>query len=351
VSARTITAVGAGGIGGNLAGCLKLAGERVQVVEVGPHLEAIRAGALRLEGIRGEHQVCFDRVCAPNELRGPLDIVLLATRAGRALEALAAIEPHLAADSVVIVTENGLNAQKVAARIGERRTIPCMVHMVGSQLGPGVVRRYSEGEFYLGELDGSASERTQELAELLSQAVKTNSVENVWGYIWCKLIHCAQNSTTALVDAAAGEVRSFEWARRALVAIELEVVDAARAAGIRLERYERIDPTVLYAVQSEAGLERALAMLPRGSDKGYSGIWRELKLGIPTEVDDVTGEVVRIGRQHGLPMTLTGLVVEMILEISAGRRRQAWENLERLREPAEQALAARLGRSPKGAPA
>src|SRR5690242_1577796 len=100
-----LTVVGAGGIGGLLAGSLKLAGEPVQVVEVGPHLDAIRARGLRLEGIRGEQVVEFDAVWHPEEIRGALDVVFIATRANRTDAALDAVLPHLGPESVVVSTQ------------------------------------------------------------------------------------------------------------------------------------------------------------------------------------------------------------------------------------------------------
>jgi hypothetical protein len=146
-----ITVVGARGIGGPLAAFLKLAGERVQVVEVGPHLAAIRARGLCVQGVRGEHHIAFDSVCAPEEVRGPLELVFIATRANRTDAVVEAILPHLTTDALVVSTQNGLNALTIAPRIGAARTIPGMVHMVGAVTEPGVVCRYTEGEFYLGE--------------------------------------------------------------------------------------------------------------------------------------------------------------------------------------------------------
>jgi 2-dehydropantoate 2-reductase len=336
-----ITVVGAGGIGGPLAGFLKLAGERVQVVEVGPHLEAIRTRGLCLQGVRGEHHITFDDVCAPDELRGPLDLVFVATRANRTDAAVDAILPHLASDGLVVSTQNGLNALTIAPRIGEARTIPCMVHMVGAVTEPGVVCRFTEGEFYVGEFSGAVSQRVVDLAGRMSVAVRTTAVDNVWGYIWCKLIHVAQNCGVALVDLPAGEVRADDWVRRILVALELEVVDAARAHGVQLEAYERIDPRVLTELRTRDDLERALEMLPHASEKGFNGLQRELHRGERTEIDAVCGVIRDVGQRHGLPMSLTSRLIELIHDLEERRRTQGFDLLRELQPAAEQLLADR----------
>jgi hypothetical protein len=40
--------------------------------------------------------------------------------------------------------------------------------------------------------------------------------------------------------------------------------------------------------------------------------------------------VVRIGREHGLPMPLNGQVATMVREIERGERRASWDNLRAL---------------------
>lgn len=337
-----ITVVGAGGIGGNLAAGLLLAGERVRIVEIGAHLDAIRERGLRLVGLRGEHVVRPDSALSPAELRGPLGLVLLAVRGHRTAEALDAVAPHLADDGIIVSTQNGLNARTIAARVGEHRAIPCMVHVVGALESPGVVGRYTEGELRVGEFDGTVSERVRALARRLHPAVPTLASPNVWGYVWCKLIHVGQNLATGVVDATAAEVRDPEWVRRILVAVELEVVDVARALGVRLEAYERIDPEVLVTLHDEAGLRRALDMLPRASEKGHNGTWRELKRGGKTETSQTTEELARIGREHGLPMTLMGTLHDIVDGIERRQREMSWDNLRVLREPAERLLAGRM---------
>lgn len=340
--AELLTVIGAGGIGGSLAAGLKLAGEAVRVVEVGPHLAAIRRNGLRLEGVRGEHTVRFDEVCAPDELRGPVRLVFVATRANRTADALDALAPHLAEDGLVVSVQNGLNPHLIARRVGPERTIPCMVHMVCALLEPGRVCRYAEGDFYVGQYVGSVSNRAVRLAERMSPAVPTHAVDNVWGYVWCKLIHVAQNVAVALVDAPAGAVREPDWVRRVLVAVELEVLDASVASGVRLEPYERIDPQVLLDVRSPESLQRAVDMLPRESAKGYNGMQRELSRGVKTEVDEVCGEIGRIGQAHGLRMAITSRLVELIHDIEDQKRERGWSTLRELEPLSEQLLAERM---------
>lgn len=339
-----ITVVGAGGIGGTIAAALALAGDRVTVVDASvSHIEAIRTSGLHFDGIQGDHHVEFEQALLPEEWETPADVVLLAVKSQDTRAALRAITPRLHAGSVVVSLQNGWNPAVIADAVGADRTMAAMIHMVGNHEGPGHVRRYSQGTFHLGELSHTLTPRAIALAERLSAAVPTTATDNVWGFIWSKQILGTTKAATALADETAAEIVSRDWVQDILLALILEGIAAADAEGIRLETYERLDPDVM-RVSSAADLPAARAMLPEGSEKGNSGVWHDIKVRHrKTEVDYLSGELVRIGRRRGLAMAVNARVVEMIAEIEAGTRSMAWDNLRELRVPAAGVMASALG--------
>jgi 2-dehydropantoate 2-reductase len=117
-----------------------------------------------------------------------------------------------------------------------------------------------------------------------------------------------------------------------------EAAEAALADGINLETYDRLDPRAML-VRKKEDLPRAFAMLPSGSAKGNSGIWRDIKIRHrETETEFLTGEVARIGRKHGLPMKINSQVTQMVKEIEQGRRPMSWDNLRSLEAAANERL-------------
>ena len=334
-----ITVVGAGAIGGTVAVFLAEVGEKVAIVDRSvPHTEAIRSNGLLVDGIYDEHRVTFDKVLFPEELKGPLDFVILAVKSQHTEDALSTIKPLLSEKGFVVSLQNGLNERRIAEVVGGHRTIGGMVDLVGNHLGPGHVRRHNKGVFYVGELDGRPTERIQEVAKRLSRAVPTDATTNIWGYIWAKLAHTCVNVGTALVDAPSSETYKPEWARRVFLAIMGEVAEVAQAEGIRIEEYDGFDPKVSL-VRKREDLPQALEMVPKGSSKGNSGIWLDIKVRKrKTEIEHLNGEVVRLGRKHGLPMTLNSLLYKMAREIEEGRRSMSWDNLRFLEKYANERL-------------
>lgn len=334
-----ITVVGTGGIGGTVAAFLTIAGEKVTVVDASiPHIEAIRSGGLRVDGIRGEHRVTFEKVLLPDELKGPLDLVLLAVKSQHTGQALNTIAPLLSKEGCIVSLQNGFNERQISEAVGPSRTIGAMIHMVADFIGPGHIKRFTEGEFCIGEIDGSRTDRIEKIAARLSPAVPTHATTNVWGYLWAKQIFGCYLVATALVDALSSEILKPEWSKRIFVALMGEAMEVALAEGVSVETYEGRHPGVML-VRNREDLKRAFEALPTGSPKGNSGIWLDIKVRHrKTETEYVTGEVVRLGRKHGLPMKINGEVARMIKEIEEGKRPMSWENLKSLEKLANERL-------------
>lgn len=332
---QNVTVIGAGGIGGTVVAFLGKAGEKVTVVDASlPHIEAIRASGLLVDGVLGDHRLRFEKALLPGELSGPLGLVILAVKSQHTDEALSTIKPLLAEDGAVVSLQNGLNERRIAEAVGPSRTIGAMVHMVADYVGPGHITRFTEGEFYIGELDGKITDRIRSIATLLSKATPTHVTNNIWGYLWAKQIYSCLLVATALVDAPSSEILKPEWCKRIFVALMGEAVEAALAEGVELEEYDCFNPRAM-RVRRREDLVRAMEMLPKGSAKGNSGIWRDIKIRrCKTETDFLTGEVVRLGRRHGLPMTLNARIAEMVKEIEEGKRPMSWDNLRELEQDA-----------------
>jgi 2-dehydropantoate 2-reductase len=75
-----VAVVGAGGIGAPLGASLALAGENVTFVARGPHLAAMRANGLKIEGDRGESLIRPVRATDDPATIGPVDLVLFCVK-------------------------------------------------------------------------------------------------------------------------------------------------------------------------------------------------------------------------------------------------------------------------------
>ena len=77
-------------------------------------------------------------------------------------------------------------------------------------------------------------------------------------------------------------------------------------------------------------MDRVLARVGEAYGAIKSVTWRDIELGRPTEIDAVTGEIVRRGERRGVPTPLNERVYGMLREIERAERSPDPSNLEAL---------------------
>ena len=262
--------------------------------------------------------------------------MLLAVKAQHTGAALDRIAPRLHARGTVVSLQNGLNESAIAARVGQGRTVGCLVNWAADWIAPGRIQHGGVGTFAVGELDGELSPRAKELADMLGAVTPTQVTSNIWGLKWGKHVYSALLVATALVDAHVYEVveRSPEI-QRMLVALVAEGMSVAEAEGIRLEAFDEFDPAWYRAGRAgdAAAVARAMAAISRfyrGHTKTKTGIWRDLVVRKrKTEVEAHLGATLERAERHGLRLPLTRRLLALIGEIETGRRAMGWDESRR----------------------
>src|SRR5437899_7929702 len=119
-----IAVVGAGAMGSVYAGLLASAGHEVWAVDVNAeHIEAIRAGGLRVEGASGDRTVRIGATTTPAEV-GEVELVVIATKAMEAQAAARSARPLIGHDTTVLTIQNGLGAADMVADVtGDERLL------------------------------------------------------------------------------------------------------------------------------------------------------------------------------------------------------------------------------------
>jgi 2-dehydropantoate 2-reductase len=333
----TVTVYGAGAIGGVTGARLAQAGHDVLLVDrAEDHVAAMNARGLTIESRDGSVTVPV-RAIAPGALGHGLPLVLLAVKSQDTPAALEVLVPRLASDGAIVSLQNGLNEELIAAAVGAHRTIGCLVNWAADWTAPGRILHGGAGALILGELDGRVSDRVQRLAKLLDVVAPTRVSSNILGYTWAKHVYGALLVATAVVDAHVHEVveRSPD-VQRMLVALVVESMAVAEAAGIRLEPFDEYDPALYRAAArgDDAARARAMASIAehyRAATKTKTGIWRDLAVRKrKTEVGALLGATVARAETLGLATPLTRRLIAMIEDLETGRRVMSWANVDEL---------------------
>jgi 2-dehydropantoate 2-reductase len=109
-------------------------------------------------------------------------------------------------------------------------------------------------------------------------------------------------------------------ARRRIVArVVAEGVRVAVAEGVRLPKvFGLVEPNIVDTAEWDTQLDAALERIRPAVGAIKSVTWRDLEIGRPTEIDAVTGEIVRRGEERGVPTPLSATVYRTLKRIEAG---------------------------------
>jgi 2-dehydropantoate 2-reductase len=256
--------VGAGAIGGTVGARLARDGHDVLVCDVDrDHVKAIASDGLTIEGPVEQFTVHMPAVL-PDDLPESLGVVLLAVKAHDTQAALAAIVPRLAEDGFVVSLQNGINEPVIADVVGAERTVGAFVNFGADYVSPGRIFLGGKGAFFIGEVDGRASERVDRLVDDIEDA---RASDNILGYLWAKMAYAAMLFATAVSDLPIADALAEPRYRQLFVRLAEEVLEEAP---VRAEPFDGFDPADL-----DASIDR-LVEFNRRSAKTHSGIYRDL---------------------------------------------------------------------------
>ncbi|WP_246045558.1 ketopantoate reductase family protein [Rubellimicrobium roseum] len=293
---------GAGAIGGSLGAAFLRAGHEVAFVDSdASHVAAIREGGLRIEGPLWTGTLRAPAM-TPAEVEGRFDRVFLCVKALHTRGAVAQLAPHLAPGGYVVSAQNGLNELEIAEAVGADRTVGCFVNFGADYLSPGVVHLSGRGAVVVGELDGADSPRLGAILALMRTFDnRATATDNIWGYLWGKMVYGALLFATALTDDSIADVLDDRAARPVLERLGREVGAVAAAQGHRTEGFDGFDPAAFRPGAAQGDLDRSFADMVahnRRSAKTHSGIWRDLAVRKrKTEAEAQLGPIVAAGER------------------------------------------------------
>lgn len=302
-----IAVVGVGAMGSVYAALLADAGNDVSVVDVSPaQVSAIRRDGLRVNGASGDRVVRVHATHDPREI-GPVDLVVIATKAMHVRDAAAAASPLLGPDTVVLSIQNGIGGPDAAAEVlGAERILVGVAGGFGASLvAPGHAHHHGLELVRLGELEGPVTPRVERVAETWRAAGFTVATfDDVGTLVWEKLVcNVAFSGPCAVLDATIGEVLASDDAWSVAASCATEAYEVAVASGIALG----FDDPVAYVRtfgEAIAGARPSLA--------------QDLRAGRPSEIDAINGAIPPRAARVGLTAPANAAVVGLVRALEAG---------------------------------
>lgn len=310
--------VGAGAVGGFLAGHLARAGTEVALLARGAHLAALRDRGLTVEsqGQRWTVQVpASDRAAD----LGEVDAVVVTAKAPALPAIAAAIAPMLGTDTPVVCAMNGIpwwydhGRPGVVSRtidrldpdgeiwrgIGPARAIGCVVDCPSQVVEPGLVRHVAArpGALTLGEPAGGRSDRIDRLAAVIeASGVRAPIADDIRVALWSKLfVNVSRSPMGVLTGLSERGMASDPGTLEITMTIMHEAQAVARAHGL------------------DVAVDEARNRDPQKRSEHRSSMLQDWDLGRPMEIDGIVRAVQDFARDAGVPTPTLDVVATLLV--------------------------------------
>ena len=311
---KRILLVGAGAIGGLYAAYLVKVADVAVLDTNRAHVEAIRRHGLALTG-RTESVTKLAAFASAAEM-GPrrFDAVVILVKSQATEAAFASIRPALEGRPMLVTFQNGMGNAELLEGLCDLEVAHGVSFEAARYDGPGRVHHLVHGEdSWLGPARGKV-EAIAWLGELLTRSgLPTKVVADPRGAIWGKFIfNSVMNPIGAIVQGVNAARYDVPEMRALIDDMAAECVRVAEALGIRLE----FDP--MYLVKKIRSGESPLTT--------HAGsMAQDIQAGRETELEAMTGYVVRKAKELGVPVPVTESVYRMAkgVEYAAKAKRAA----------------------------
>jgi 2-dehydropantoate 2-reductase len=285
-----IVVMGAGAVGGYFGGRLAQVGHRVTLVARGAHLEALRAGGLRLRSTLGdahlEHLAAVEdpRDAAPDG--DAVDLVLFTVKAQDSAGAADRIAPLVTADTRVLTLQNGVDGVDVLRRrFDDAQVLAGVAYIEALIAEPGaIVHKSPFARIVFGPLE-PGDLRAEEVARAFRDAgVETTLEADPMVAVWRKwLLICAFSGLTALTRKPIGRVVERPETRALLRRAMEEIAALAAARGVALPA-DAVEGAMTFVSETAAPTMT-------------SSLAQDLAAGKRLELEALNGAASRMGRE------------------------------------------------------
>jgi 2-dehydropantoate 2-reductase len=303
-----ITVMGPGGVGGYFGARLAAAGNDVTFVARGPHLAAMRKNGLRLDSDIGKLHLNPVQVVPDAGEIAAADAIIFAVKLGDTEKAAETLKSLVAKGATVFTFQNGVeSAERIGKIVGAKSVVPGVARIASHITEPGVIKQ--SGTFArldFAESDGKPSARATAFHKACKDAgIDATLSADIGRGLWMKFAMLAPHAAmTALTRGPIGPVRSNPQSLALLKSLveEAVAVGVARKAGIETADTE----TIMKGFQGmPAGFVASMA--------------HDILAGKPIEVDHLSGVIVKLGSQNGVPTPAHKFITQALAPFVAGK--------------------------------
>lgn len=301
-------------MGGVFGGRLGEAGVETTLFDADPELvEILNQRGLQIREDGATRTVPVRATADPSEI-GPQDALLFFVKCHQTRAAAERVRPLVSDGACVVSLQNGWgNADALSAEFGAERLVVGVTYTSATVLERGSVATSGPGRTVLGPYLDAGPGRDDALCRPIATALEAAGFpverpDAVLDEVWKKLVlNAATLPTAALTGLSAGSLAGSGEMHELVDAAAAEAVEVGRAHGFEVDLKERL--SAIHSVLDRAG-------------PGKGSMLQDVEAGRRTEIDVISGAVVRIADEHGVAVPVTRALYALVtgLERARGQR-------------------------------
>lgn len=232
-------------------------------------------------------------------------LLLVTTKAGSTLTALANTLPTLPTDTPIVLFQNGLGSQQhVAAKWPERPVLAASTTEGANRPEPDLAVHAGQGETWVGALNAPGEAHLTKAVRLLAQSSLTVHTEpDILNRLWQKLaVNAGINAFTALLNCPNGAILEQALYQQWIDPLCREICRLMIVAG--------------QPEQSPEGLRKTIETVARKTAANTSSMRADVLAGRSTEIDVINGYLVRLGKAHGIATPVNQMLTERVQQLN-----------------------------------
>lgn len=289
--------IGAGGVGGYLGGKLAQSGHEVHFYARGEHKTAMQQNGLKVSSVDGDFVWSKPNLIADFDNLQGIDCIFLCTKADAVEKIAKQLKGRLEAGTWIIPLQNGLTSEETLwQHIPYDQVIPGMCKIYSKIEEPGHINHFGWNNpmIHLGEDSGEASERVNQLVEVLRNAgFDARAEDDIWLQKWVKFMYICSGGLTSITQSTFGEVRSYRPSRKMLEALFTEIYHVGRGKMINWK------PEVV---------EQAMEMVDQTMYEATSSMQRDIRDGKPSELEYLNGTVLKYAYELDIHVPINEMI-------------------------------------------
>jgi 2-dehydropantoate 2-reductase len=292
-----IAVVGAGALGLTFAAALAPVHDVIVLARRTEVVDALRRDGITVETDGRTSVVPVRATIVPDDLHHR-DAWLVAVKAYATRDALAPLAGALPTNVLVASIQNGIDfAADARATLGPAARLAPGTTMQGATLlGPTHVRAIGRGHTTFARVDPPGTSSDELAAAFVAAGLRTEVVGDIDAHLWRKLlVNAVINPLGALSGRPNGTIADDDDVR----ALGHQLADEAAAVAAR-EGYAITSPWTLVEDAARATAANRNSML------------QDLEAGRRTEVEAISGAIVRRAAVHGIPVPLTQAMLRLV---------------------------------------